>query len=80
VFRNKDRLVSKEYSQEKGKDHDETYASVAKLETIRMLLAFACHTSFKLHQKNVKNAFSNGHINEEVTQTHQRTILFKPSP
>ena len=48
------------------KDHDETYASVASLEAIRMLLAFACHKSFKLYQKYVKSASLNGYIHEEV--------------
>jgi len=66
VIRNKARLVAQGYSQEEGIDYDETYTPVARLETIRMLLAFACYKNFKLYQMDVKNAFLNGYINEEV--------------
>ena len=66
VVRNKARLVAQGYSQEEGIDYDETYAVVARLEAIRMLLAFACYKNFKLYQMDVKSAFLNGYINEEV--------------
>jgi len=66
VIRNKARLVGQGYSQEEGIDYDETYAPVARLEAIRMLLAFACHKNFKLFQMDVKSDFLNGYINEEV--------------
>ena len=46
VVRNKARLVAQGYNQEKGIDFDETFAPVARLEYIRMLLAFACHKDF----------------------------------
>ena len=48
VVRNKARLVGQGYNQEEGIDYEETYAPVARLEAIRMLLAFACHKKFKL--------------------------------
>ena len=48
VTRNKARLVAKGYSQEEGIDYDETYAPVARLEAIRMFLAFASHSNFKV--------------------------------
>ena len=46
VVRNKARLVAQGYNQEKGIDFDETFAPVARLEPIRMLLAYACHKDF----------------------------------
>ncbi|GJY25138.1 retrovirus-related pol polyprotein from transposon TNT 1-94 [Tanacetum coccineum] len=66
VSRNKARLVSQGYNQQEGIDYDETYASVARLESIRILLAIACENDFKLYQMDVKGAFLNGFINEEV--------------
>nr|GEU50913.1 retrovirus-related Pol polyprotein from transposon TNT 1-94 [Tanacetum cinerariifolium] len=66
VSRNKAMLVAQGYNQEKGIDYDETYAPVARLESIRILLAYACELYFKLFQMDVKNAFLNGFINEEV--------------
>ena len=66
VIRNKARLVAQGYSQEEGIDFDETYAPVARLESIRLLLAFACFMDFKLFQMDVKSIFLNSFIKEEV--------------
>jgi hypothetical protein len=66
VFRNKARLVAQGYNQQEGIDYDETFAPVARLESIRILLAYACAHNFKLFQMDVKSAFLNGVINEEV--------------
>ncbi|GJV88070.1 retrovirus-related pol polyprotein from transposon TNT 1-94 [Tanacetum coccineum] len=66
VSRNKARLVAHGNNQQEGIDYDETYALVARLESIRILLAFACALDFKLFQMDVKSAFLNGFINEEV--------------
>ncbi|GJS72156.1 retrovirus-related pol polyprotein from transposon TNT 1-94 [Tanacetum coccineum] len=66
VTRNKARLVAQGYNQQEGIDYDETYAPVARLESIRILLAYACALNFKLYQMDVKSAFLNGFINEEV--------------
>ncbi|GKA51202.1 copia protein [Tanacetum coccineum] len=66
VTRNKARLVAQGYNQEEGIDYDETYAPVARLESIRILLAYACALDFKLYQMDVKSAFLNSFINEEV--------------
>jgi hypothetical protein len=66
VTRNKARLVAKGYSQVEGLDFDETYAPIARLESIRILLAYATYHVFKLYQMNVKSAFLNGPIKEEV--------------
>ncbi|GJX28794.1 retrovirus-related pol polyprotein from transposon TNT 1-94 [Tanacetum coccineum] len=66
VSRNKAKLVAQGYNQQKGIDYNETYAPVARLESIRILLAYACALDFKLYQMDVKSAFLNGLINEEV--------------
>jgi hypothetical protein len=66
VTRNKARLVAKGYSQVEGLDFDETYAPVARLESIRILLANATYHGLKLYQMDVKSAFLNGPIKEEV--------------
>ncbi|KAJ9552544.1 LOW QUALITY PROTEIN: hypothetical protein OSB04_016589 [Centaurea solstitialis] len=60
------RLVAQGYRQEEGIDYDETFAPVARLEAIRLFLAFAAHMNFKVFQMNIKNAFLNGKLNEEV--------------
>jgi hypothetical protein len=66
VTRNKARLVAKGYSQVEGLDFDETYVPVARLESIRILLAYATYHSFKLYQMDMKSALLNGPIKEEV--------------
>jgi hypothetical protein len=66
VTRNKARLVAKGYSQVEGLDFDETYAPVARLESTLILLAYATYHDFKLYQMDVKSAFFNGPIKEEV--------------
>jgi hypothetical protein len=66
VVRNKARLVSQGYSQVEGLDFRETFAPVARIEAIRILLAFAVSKGFKLYQMDVKSAFLNGVIQEEV--------------
>ncbi|GJW72822.1 retrovirus-related pol polyprotein from transposon TNT 1-94 [Tanacetum coccineum] len=66
VSQNITRLVAQGYNRQEGIDYDETYALVARLESIRILLAYACALDFKLFQMDVKSAFLNGFINEEV--------------
>lgn len=66
VIRNKSRLVAQGYRQEEGIDYDETFAPVARLEAIRLFLAYAAHMDFKLYQMDVKSAFLNGNLQEEV--------------
>jgi hypothetical protein len=66
VTRNKVRLVTKGYSQIEGLDFDETFALVARLESIRILFAYATYHGFKLFQMDVKSVFLNGSIKEEV--------------
>jgi hypothetical protein len=66
VTRNKARLVAQGFTQVEGLDFEETYAPVARLEAIRMLLAYAAHHDFKLYQLDVKSAFLNGPIQEFI--------------
>jgi hypothetical protein len=66
VTRNKARLVAKGYAQVTDLDFEETFAPMARLESIRILLAYAAHHSFRLFQMDVKSAFLNGPIKEEV--------------
>ncbi|KAK2375338.1 putative mitochondrial protein [Trifolium repens] len=66
VTRNKARLVAQGYTQIEGLDFDETFAPVARLESIRLLLGVACILKFKLYQMDVKSAFLNGYLQEEV--------------
>jgi hypothetical protein len=64
--RNKACLIAQGFSQVEGLDFGETFAPVARLEAIKILLAFAASKGFKLYQMDAKNAFLNGVIQEEV--------------
>ena len=66
ITRNKARLVAKGYNQEEGIDYEETFAPIARLEAIMILLAFASMKGVNLYQMDVKSAFLNGYIKEEV--------------
>jgi len=66
VTRNKVRLVVQGYNQEEGIDYEETLAPVSRIEAIRILIAFAAFMEFKLYQIDVKSAFLNGYLKEEV--------------
>ena len=66
IVRNKARLVCKGYAQIEGQDFDETFAPVARMEAIRMFLAYACYKRFRVYQMDVKSAFLNGNLEEEV--------------
>ena len=66
MIRNKARLVAQGYSQVEGVYFDETFAPVAHMESIRVLLALACHLKFKLYQMDVKTAFLNGFLKKDV--------------
>ncbi|GJU42573.1 retrovirus-related pol polyprotein from transposon TNT 1-94 [Tanacetum coccineum] len=64
--KNKARLVAQGYSQEEGINYDETFAPVARMKSIRIFLAFATYMNFKVYQMDVKSAFLNGKLKEEV--------------
>jgi hypothetical protein len=66
VIRNKARLVAKGYSQVECLNFDETFSPIYRLESIHILLAYATHHCFKLYQIDVKSAFLNGPIKEEI--------------
>jgi len=66
VVRNKARLVAQGYCQQEGIDYTKTFAPVARLEAIRLLLSYAINHDITLYQMDVKSAFLNGVISEEV--------------
>ncbi|KAD4180484.1 hypothetical protein E3N88_29075 [Mikania micrantha] len=66
IIKNKARLVVQGYCQEEGIDYDETFAPVARLEAIRLFLAFAISHNIKVYQMDIKSAFLYGTIKEEV--------------
>ncbi|GJR04917.1 retrovirus-related pol polyprotein from transposon TNT 1-94 [Tanacetum coccineum] len=66
VIRNKSRLVAKGYKQEEYIDFEESFAPVARLEAVRMFIAFAAHKNITIFQMDVKTAFLNGPLKEEV--------------
>ncbi|GJZ13801.1 retrovirus-related pol polyprotein from transposon TNT 1-94 [Tanacetum coccineum] len=66
VVRNKARLVAQVYTQEEGIDYDEVFAPVAKIEAIRLFLAYALFKDFVVYQMDVKSAFMYGNIEEKV--------------
>ena len=66
IIRNKSQLVAQGYTQVEGVDFDESFAPVARLESIRILMSIACTLNFKLYQMDIKCAFLNGYLNEEV--------------
>nr|GEX40426.1 copia protein [Tanacetum cinerariifolium] len=66
VIRNKSRLVAKGYAQKKGVDFKESFAPVARLEVVRLFIAYAAHKSFTVYQMDVKTTFLYGPLKEEV--------------
>nr|GFA68704.1 retrovirus-related Pol polyprotein from transposon TNT 1-94 [Tanacetum cinerariifolium] len=66
VIQNKARLVAVGYSQQEGIDYDETFAPIARIEAIRLFLAYAAHKDFTVFQMDVKTAFLKGFVKEEV--------------
>jgi hypothetical protein len=78
--RNKSQLVAIGYLQVKGLDFDKTFAPAGRLESIRILLAYATHHGFKLYQIDIKSAFLNGPIKEEVYVKQPRGFESKEYP
>ncbi|GJT09926.1 putative ribonuclease H-like domain-containing protein [Tanacetum coccineum] len=66
VIRNKARLVTQGYTQEEGIDYDEVFAPIARIEAIRLFLAYASFKEFAVYQMDVKSAFLYGNIEKEV--------------
>jgi len=72
IDRYKARLVAKGYAQQKSVDFDETFAPTCRMTTIRSICALAAHHGWNVHQLDIKTAFLNGDLHEEVyvTQPH----------
>nr|GEV83325.1 reverse transcriptase domain-containing protein [Tanacetum cinerariifolium] len=80
VIRNKARLVAVRYSQQEGIDYDETFAPVARIEAIRLFLAYATHKDFTVIQMDIKTAFLNGILKEEVYVAQPLGFVSKQYP
>ncbi|KAJ9561930.1 hypothetical protein OSB04_007090 [Centaurea solstitialis] len=80
IVRNKARLVAKGYRQQEGIDYDETFSPVARLEAIRMFLAYAAYKDFTVFQMDVKTAFLYGHLKEEVYVAQPEGFVDKEHP
>ena len=65
-YRFKVRLVAKDYSQQRGVDYHETFAPVIKYQSLRLILAVATQRSMHIHQMDIKTAFLNGELEEEI--------------
>ena len=75
VQRNKARLVAKGYSQQPGIDYNETFAPVARLDTIRTLIAMAAQKGWLLHQLDVKSTFLNGELEKDIYVEQPQGII-----
>jgi hypothetical protein len=80
VVRNKSRLVCKGYAQVEGQDFDENFATVERLEAIKMFLSYSCHKNFKVYQMDVKSSFLNGDIEEEVYMEQPEGLALTDNP
>nr|GEZ69001.1 copia protein [Tanacetum cinerariifolium] len=75
VIRNKSRLVVRGYRQEEGIDFEESFAPVARMEAIRIFLAYATHKSFTMFQMDVKTAFLHGSLKEDVITSSKEPLI-----
>nr|GFA25055.1 Gag-Pol polyprotein [Tanacetum cinerariifolium] len=75
VIRNKSRLVAKGYAQKEGVDFEESFAPVARLEAVRLFIAYAAHKSFTIYQMDVKTTFLYGPLKEEVYVNQQDSFV-----
>nr|GEU93856.1 zinc finger, CCHC-type [Tanacetum cinerariifolium] len=75
IIKNKARLVAKGYIQEHGKDFEEVFAPVARMETIRLLLAIAANNKQEVHHLDVKSAFLHEELKEEVYVTQPKGFM-----
>ncbi|GJY78880.1 retrovirus-related pol polyprotein from transposon TNT 1-94 [Tanacetum coccineum] len=77
---NKARLVARGYHQEEGVNFEESFAQVARLEAIRIFLAFAAHMNMVVYQMDVKTAFLNGNLREEVYVSQSDSFVDPDNP
>ncbi|GJW74976.1 putative ribonuclease H-like domain-containing protein [Tanacetum coccineum] len=80
IVRNKARLVAQGHRQEEGINYDEVFAPVARIEAIRLFLAFASYLGFMVYQMDVKSAFLYGRIDEEVYVTQPKGFVDPQHP
>ncbi|GJT07529.1 retrovirus-related pol polyprotein from transposon TNT 1-94 [Tanacetum coccineum] len=80
ILKNKAQLVARRYRQEEGIDFEESFAPVARLEAIRIFLAFAAHMNTVVYQMDVKIAFLNGNLREEVYVSQPDGFVDKDKP
>nr|GFD23297.1 retrovirus-related Pol polyprotein from transposon TNT 1-94 [Tanacetum cinerariifolium] len=80
VIRNKSRLVVRGYRQEEGIDFEESFALVARMEAIRIFLAYAAHKSFLVFQMDVKTAFLHGSLKKESSTKGKVRRIVNVSP
>nr|GEU48062.1 retrovirus-related Pol polyprotein from transposon TNT 1-94 [Tanacetum cinerariifolium] len=80
ILKNKARLVACGYRQEEGIDFEKSFASVARLEAIRIFLAYAAHKNMVVYQMDVKTAFLNGNLREEVYVSQPDRFVDQDNP
>ncbi|GJW93594.1 retrovirus-related pol polyprotein from transposon TNT 1-94 [Tanacetum coccineum] len=80
ILKNKARLVAHGYRQEEGIHFEESFASVARLEAIRIFIVFAAHMNMVVYQKDVKIAFLNGNMREEVYVSQPNGVVDPDNP
>ncbi|GKA61866.1 retrovirus-related pol polyprotein from transposon TNT 1-94 [Tanacetum coccineum] len=80
VLKNKARLVAQGYRQEDGNDFEESFASVARIEAIRIFVANAAHKNMKIYQMDVKTAFLNRELKEEVYISQPEGFVDQDNP
>ncbi|GJX26422.1 retrovirus-related pol polyprotein from transposon TNT 1-94 [Tanacetum coccineum] len=80
VLKNKARLVAKGYHQEDGIDFEESFAPIARIEAIKILIANAANKNMTIYQMDVKTAFLNGELREEVYVNQPGGFVYQDNP
>ena len=73
----KSRLLEERYTKKEGIDYEETFSLVAMLKSIRILLSIAAHYDYEIWQIDVKTAFLNGNLEEEIYMTQSKGFIVK---